>query len=438
MTKPMTIAQKILAKAAVCDYVAPGEIVDIKVDMALTHEVLGPNSYAKFREMGGGQVWNPDKIAAIPDHYVPNNSIDTAKRCLALRQFVKEQGIKKYFEVGKAGIMHQVVIEKGYIKPGTVVVDTDSHTTMHGALGCFACGIGVDEMAAVFLTGKLWERVPETIKVEIQGKMPEYSMSKDIMLYLLRKIGISGAIYKTLEYTGPAIKSMMMDERLTLTNMAVEAGATNGIIEADEITFGYLKNIIAECQMSNVKSQNYISNLKTGELQSDEGADYNQVIKININDIKEPMVAAPSKPENGKIVSKVAGTKINQAFIGSCTNGRINDLEKAAKIIKGKKVDPDTKVIVIPASQKIYLEALKQGLLEIFIKAGCVVSTSTCGPCMETHMGILGPGEVMISSANRNFRGRAGDPSSQIYLASPLTVAASAIEGKIADPRKYL
>lgn len=429
MPKPMTIAQKILARSAGKDYVEPGEIIDIEVDMALTHEVLGPNAYAKFKEMGGEKVWDPSKIAAVPDHYVPNNSIDTAKRALALKKFVKEQGILKYHEVGKAGIMHQVVIEKGYIKPGMAVVGTDSHTTMHGALGCFACGIGVDEMAGVFMRGKLWERVPETIKVEIEGALPEYLMSKDIMLYLLKIIGVSGAIYKTLEYTGSAISSMIMDERLTLSNMAVEAGATNGIIAPDKITLDFLRSLNAEPKIMDDES---------GFLKSDPCAKYAQVIKINISDIKEPMVAVPFKPENGKLVSEVAGTKINQAFIGSCTNGRMNDLRLAAQIMKGRKVDAGTKVIVIPASQKIYLEALKEGLLEIFAEAGCAVSTSTCGPCMETHMGILGPGEVMISSANRNFRGRAGDPTSEIYLASPLTAAASAIEGKISDPRDYL
>lgn len=426
MTNKMTIAQKILARHSGKDYAAPGEIVEVNVDMALTHEALGPNSYAKFKEMGGEKVWDPEKIAAVPDHYVPNNSIDTAKRCLALRQFVKEQSISKYHEVGKAGIMHQVVvIEKGYILPGTVVVGTDSHTTMHGALGCFACGIGVDEMAAVFLTGKLWERVPETIKIEIEGEMPEYLMSKDIMLYLLSQLGVSGAIYKTLEYTGSTIKNMIMDERLTLTNMAVEAGATNGIIEADEITLDFLKQVQS-------------SKFKVDDLKSDKDADYSQIIKIDVKEIKEPMVAVPPRPDKGVKVLEAAGLKINQAFIGSCTNGRLNDLRQAAKIFKGRKVNHDTKVIVIPASQKIYLEALKEGLLQIFIEAGCAVSTPTCGPCMETHMGILGPGEVMISTANRNFRGRAGDKSSEIYLASPLTAAASAIEGRIADPRKYL
>jgi 3-isopropylmalate/(R)-2-methylmalate dehydratase large subunit len=288
------------------------------------------------------------------------------------------------------------------------------------------------------LRGVLWERVPETIKIEIEGDMPEYLMSKDIMLYLLRQLGVSGAIYKTLEYTGSTIKKMIMDERLTLTNMAVEAGATNGIIAPDEITFSCLEEVVKKTQNSNLKTQNYNLKLKTDILKSDTDAKYSQIIKIDVEEIKEPMVAVPSRPDKGVRVSEVAGVKINQAFIGSCTNGRLNDMRQTAKILKNRKVNADIKAIVIPASQKIYLEAIKEGLIEIFVEAGCAVSTPTCGPCMETHMGILGPGEVMISSANRNFRGRAGDPSSQIYLASPLTVAASAIEGRIADCRHYL
>lgn len=418
----MTIVEKILAQHAGVKTVTPGEIVEIGIDLAMTHDALGAHTVARFKELGIAKVWDASRIVVVPDHYVPNKDVDVAKKCLHLKRFVRQQAIENYYEVGKGGIAHQVLIEKGHVLPGMTVVGTDSHTTTYGAMGAFATGIGVDEMAVVFKTGSLWERVPGTLKVEVSGALAEPLVAKDLMLLILKKLGTSGALWQTIQYTGPTISELSIDSRITLTNMAVEAGATNGIIEPDEKVAAYLSSRTD----------------KDFELvKGDEAAEFASTLSVETAEVKEPMVAVPPRPSNGEPVSAVVGTKIDQAFIGSCTNGRLEDLRLAARILKGRKVDRLTKVIVIPASQEIYLQADKEGLLRTFVEAGAVVSTPTCGPCMEAHMGILGPGEVMISTANRNFTGRAGHPSAKIFLASPATVAAAALEGKIADPRKY-
>jgi len=377
----MTLVEKILAKKAGKKFVKPDEIVEVSVDRAMIHDALGAHTIAKFRELDVKKVWDPAKIVVVLDHYVPNKDIDTAKKCLNIKKFVVEQGIEQYYEVGKGGIAHQVLVEKGHVMPGTILVGTDSHTTTSGVVGAFATGIGVDEMAAVFKTGRLWERVPGTIRINVEGKLVPPIMSKDLMLLILKRLGVSGALFKSLQYTGTTIREMSVAGRMVLTNMAIESGATNGI--------------------------------------------------------KEPMVAVPPKPSNAVGVTEVEGTGIDQAFIGSCTNGRLEDLRIAAKILKGRKVDKLTKVIVIPASQEILKAALEEGLISIFVEAGAVVGPPTCGPCMEAHMGILGPGEVCISTANRNFQGRVGDVTAKIYLASPATAAASALKGRISDPREF-
>ena len=418
----MTLVEKILAKKAGKKLVRPDEIVEVSVDRAMIHDALGAHTIARFRELGVSKVWDPARIVVVLDHYVPAKDVDTAKKCLNIKKFVLEQGIDNYYEVGKGGIAHQVLVEKGHVLPGTTLVAVDSHTTTSGVMGAFATGIGVDEMAAVFKTGKLWERVPGTIRINVEGELRPPMMSKDLMLLILKRLGVSGALFKSLQYTGSAIGQMSIEGRMVLTNMAIESGATNGIIEPDEKTVDFLKART---------SQPFEAVL------GDPDAEYAQTLDFDADEIKEPVVAVPSKPSNAVGVTEVEGTKIDQAFIGSCTNGRLEDLRVAARILKGRKVDKFTRVIVIPASQEVYKAALAEGLITTFVEAGAVVGPPTCGPCMEAHMGILGPAEVCISSANRNFQGRVGDVTAKIYLASPATVAASALKGKISDPREF-
>jgi len=418
----MTLVEKILAKKAGKKFVKPDEIVEVSVDRAMIHDALGAHTIAKFRELGVKKVWDPAKIVVVLDHYVPNKDIDTAKKCLNIKKFVVEQGIDNYYEVGKGGIAHQVLVEKGHVLPGTILVGTDSHTTTSGVVGAFATGIGVDEMAAVFKTGRLWERVPGTIRINVEGKLVPPIMSKDLMLVILKRLGVSGALFKSLQFTGTTISQMSVAGRMVLTNMAIESGATNGIIEPDQKLRDFLKGR---------------TNQPFELLESDQDAEYAKTLEFHADDIKEPMVAVPPKPSNAVGVTEVEGIRIDQAFIGSCTNGRLEDLRIAARILKGRKVDKLTKVIVIPASQEILKAALEEGLISIFVEAGVMVGPPTCGPCMEAHMGILGPGEVCISTANRNFQGRVGDVTAKIYLASPATVAASALKGRISDPREF-
>jgi 3-isopropylmalate/(R)-2-methylmalate dehydratase large subunit len=418
----MTLVEKILAKKAGKKLVRPDEIVEVSVDRAMIHDALGAHTIARFRELGVSKVWDPTRIVVVLDHYVPAKDVDTAKKCLNIKKFVLEQGIDNYYEVGKGGIAHQVLVEKGHVLPGTTLVAVDSHTTTSGVMGAFATGIGVDEMAAVFKTGRLWERVPGTIRINVEGELKPPMMSKDLMLLILKRLGVSGALFKSLQYTGSAIRQMSVESRMVLTNMAIESGATNGIIEPDEKTVDFLKARTSQ---------------PFEAIHSDPDAEYAETLDFAADEIKQPVVAVPSKPSNAVGVTEVEGTKIDQAFVGSCTNGRLEDLRIAARILKGRKVDKFTKVIVIPASQEVYKAALAEGLITTFVEAGAVVGPPTCGPCMEAHMGILGPGEVCISSANRNFQGRAGDVTAKIYLASPATVAASALKGKISDPREF-
>jgi 3-isopropylmalate/(R)-2-methylmalate dehydratase large subunit len=418
----VTIVEKILAKKAGKKVVRPDELVEVSVDVAMMHDALGAHTIAKFRELGVEKVWDPGKIVVVPDHYVPNKDIDTAKKCLNIRKFVLEQGIENYYEVGKGGIAHQVLVEKGHVLPGSTLVGVDSHTTTSGVVGAFATGIGVDEMAAVFKTGRLWERVPGTIRINVDGRLVPPIMSKDLMLLILKRLGVSGALFKSLQYTGSAISEMSIAGRMVLTNMAIESGATNGIIEPDQKLVDFLR----------ARTDRAFEAIR-----GDQDAEYAETVEFHADEIKEPVVAVPPKPSNAVGVTELEGTRIDQAFIGSCTNGRLEDLRIAAAILKDRKVDRLTKVIVLPASQEVLRGALAEGLISTFVEAGAVVGPPTCGPCMEAHMGILGPGEVCISTANRNFQGRAGDATAQIYLASPATVAASALKGRISDPREF-
>jgi 3-isopropylmalate/(R)-2-methylmalate dehydratase large subunit len=418
----VTLVEKILAQKAGKKVVRPDELVEVSVDVAMMHDALGAHTIAKFRELGVEKVWDPSKIVVVLDHYVPNKDIDTAKKCLNIKKFVLEQGIENYYEVGKGGIAHQVLVERGHVLPGSTLVGVDSHTTTSGVVGAFATGIGVDEMAVVFKTGRLWERVPGTIRINVDGKLVPPIMSKDLMLLILKRLGVSGALFKSLQYTGSAINDMSIAGRMVLTNMAIESGATNGIVEPDQKLVDFVRAR---------------TNHSFEAVRGDQDAEYAETLEFHADEIEEPMVAVPPKPSNGVPVTELEGTKIDQAFIGSCTNGRLEDLRIAARILKGRKVDRLTKVIVLPASQEVLKAALAEGLIAAFVEAGAVVGPPTCGPCMEAHMGILGPGEVCISTANRNFEGRAGDATAKIYLASPATVAASALKGKISDPREF-
>ena len=418
----MNIIEKILANASDKKEVSPGEIVEANIDVAMTHDLTGPLAIKSFHEIGAKKVWDSNKIVVILDHLVPASSVISANLHKIVRAFVKEQSIKNFYDVGRGGVCHQVMPEQGHIRPGEVIVGSDSHTCTYGAFGAFATGIGSTEMAAVFATGKLWFRVPEVIKIDVTGKFQNLVTAKDLTLHIIGKIGADGAIYKGLEFSGSTINDLSIDGRMVLANMAVEMGAKAGIIEPDQKTIDYVK-------------------ARTGKpvnpIKSDKDATYEKVVDIDISDL-EPQVAVPHSVDNVKPVSEIEGTEVNQAFIGSCTNGRLEDLRSAAQIIKGKKIAKNMRLIVIPASQEIYLNAINEGLIKTFMDAGSTVGNPNCGPCLGGHMGIMADGESCISTSNRNFIGRMGSTKSFVYLASPETVAASAITGKITDPRKAM
>jgi len=418
----MTISEKILAHAAGLDFVKPGEIVDAKVDMAMANDITGPLAIKMFRRIGLKKVWDRQRIVLVLDHQVPADSVRSAELHKIMREFAREQNIELLYDVGDGGVCHQVMVEGGHVRPGDLIVGADSHTCTYGALGAFATGTGSTEIAAVFATGRIWLRVPETVKINVTGRFQKFVTPKDLILHVIGKIGADGAIYKAIEFTGPAIREMSIGGRLTLCNMVVEMGAKNGIIEPDEKIIEYVKS----------RTDKPFKIFK-----SDPDAKYEEIMEFNTDSLG-PMVACPHSVDNVKPVKDVEGMEINQAFLGSCTNGRLEDLELAARILKGRRIKKGVRMIVIPASTRVYLEALESGLIEIFIKAGACVSNPTCGACFGGHMGLLAPGEVCISASNRNFVGRMGSPEAMIYLASPATVAASAIEGKITDPRRFL
>lgn len=415
---PMTMAEKILARAAGIDETAAGEIVMANVDVAMTHDLTGPLSIDSFRKIGVQRVWDPEKIVVIFDHQVPADSLEAAQNHIIIRKFVQEQGIKNFYDV-QEGVCHQVLPEKGHVVPGEVVVGTDSHTCTHGALGAFATGIGSTDMAMVFSTGKLWFKVPETIKFEIEGKLRPQIYSKDVVLNIIGQIGADGATYKACEFGGETTHKMSISERMALCNMAIEMGGKTGLVEPDDKTLKYV----------NERSNKIYKVFKT-----DENAESLKTMDIDVNDL-DPQIACPHKVDNVKSVSEVEGTSIDQVFLGSCTNGRLEDLRVAAKIMKGKKIADKVRLLVIPASREVYGKALEEGLMKIFVDAGALVCNPCCGPCLGGHIGLLGPGEVSLSTSNRNFQGRQGSPEAEIYLSSAAVAAVSAIRGEISDPR---
>jgi len=418
----MNIIEKILANASGKQEVSPGEIVEANIDVAMTHDLTGPLAIKSFRQIGAKKVWNNNKVVIILDHLVPASSIISAELHKIVRNFAEEQNIENFYDVGRGGVCHQVMPEKGHVRPGEVIVGSDSHTCTYGAFGAFATGIGSTEMAAVFATGKLWFRVPDVIKVNVTGKFQKLVTAKDLTLNIVGRIGADGAIYKGLEFDGSTIRDMSVDGRMVLANMAVEMGAKAGIIEPDQKTLDYVK----------ARTDKPVKPIK-----SDPDATYERVVDVDVSDL-EPQVAVPHSVDNVKPVSEVEGMEVDQAFIGSCTNGRLEDLQSAAQILKGKKIARGIRLIVIPASQEIYLNALNEGLIKTFMDAGATIGNPNCGPCLGGHMGILAEGEACISTSNRNFIGRMGSTKSFVYLASPATVAASAITGKITDPRRNM
>jgi 3-isopropylmalate/(R)-2-methylmalate dehydratase large subunit len=417
----MNITEKILAKASGKKVVHPEEIVDANVDMIMVHDLTGPLAVEAFKKIDVEKVWDNQKVVVILDHQVPAESVKAAELHKTLRQFAKDQKLRIY-DIGRGGICHQVMPEKGHVVPGTVIVGADSHTCTYGAFGAFATGIGSTEAAAVFATGKIWLKVPAAIKINVTGQFQKYVTPKDLILSIIGRMGADGAIYKSAEFTGPAIKSMSIAGRMTLCNMAVEMGAKNGIIEPDETTRKFLEG--------RVKTLPNFDSLK-----SDKDAVYERTVEFDVSKM-EPQIACPSSVDNVKPVSEVGNVPIEQAFIGSCTNGRIEDLRLAAQVLKGKRVKDTVRALVIPASQEVYKQALNEGLLEVFTDAGAIVCGSACGPCLGGHIGLLAANEVCVSTSNRNFIGRMGSTKASVYLASPATVAASAVTGKIADPRK--
>jgi 3-isopropylmalate/(R)-2-methylmalate dehydratase large subunit len=415
----MNIIEKILARASGKDEVTPGEIVEASVDVAMIHDLTGPLAIKSFRKIGVEKVWDSQRIVAVFDHLVPAPSERAAELHSIVREFVTEQKIENFYDIGRGGICHQVMPEKGHVRPGELIVGSDSHTCTYGAFGAFATGIGATDMAAVFATGALWLKVPSVIKVNVEGRFQRYVTPKDLILNIIGEIKADGAIYKGIEFAGSTIRNMSVDGRMTMCNMAIEVSAKTGIVEPDETTLNYVK------ERTNKPFQ---------ILKNDPDATYEKILNLDVTNM-EPQVSCPHSVDNVKPVSEVAEVSIDQAFLGSCTNGRIEDLRLAASFLKGKKVRNGVRMIVVPASQEVYLQALREGLLEIFLKAGAIVGNPTCGPCLGGHLGLLAPGEVCISSSNRNFVGRMGSPKAQVYLASPITVAASAITGKITDPR---
>ncbi|MDN5293600.1 MAG: 3-isopropylmalate/(R)-2-methylmalate dehydratase large subunit [Eubacteriales bacterium] len=417
----MTITEKILAAHAGRDEVHPGELINVRIDLALANDITAPVAIKEFEKIGVEKVFDRDRIALVPDHFTPNKDIKSAEQVKIVREFARRYGITNYFEVGRMGIEHCLLPQEGLVLPGDVVIGADSHTCTYGALGAFATGVGSTDLAAAMATGEVWLKVPESIKFIIKGKKwNKWVSGKDIILYIIGKIGVDGALYKAMEFCGEAISDLSMDGRFTMANMAIEAGAKNGIFAPDEKTRAYVEG------RARRPYKFYYS---------DEDANYSEVYEFDISEI-EPQVAFPHLPENTRPISEVGTVYIDQAVIGSCTNGRIEDLRVAAQVLRGKKVNPNVRLIIIPGTQEIYLQALKEGLIEVFIEAGAAVSTPTCGPCLGGHMGILAKGEKAIATTNRNFVGRMGHPESEVYLSNPAVAAASAILGRIASPEE--
>ncbi len=414
----MTMTQKILAAHAGLDSVVAGQLINAKLDMVLGNDITSPVAINEFNKAGCESVFDRTKISMVMDHFAPNKDIKAAEQCKQCRGFAKRFDIKNYFDVGEMGIEHALLPEKGLIAPGEVCIGADSHTCTYGALGAFSTGVGSTDMAAGMATGEAWFKVPSAIKFNVTGKLNKNVSGKDVILYIIGKIGVDGALYKSMEFSGEGLKNLSMDDRLCIANMAIEAGAKNGIFAVDEVTLEYVKGRVDR---------------EFTVYEADADAEYEQVIDINLSELV-PVVACPHLPENTKPASELSDIVPNQVVIGSCTNGRLSDMAAAARIMEGKHIAKDVRCIIIPATQQVYLDCIKLGYIETFIKAGCVVSTPTCGPCLGGHMGILAAEEIAVATTNRNFVGRMGHVTSKIYLASPEVAAASAIAGKIADP----
>lgn len=418
----MTISQKILAYHAGKKHVEPGELINCRVDVILGNDVTSPVAISEFARLGLDKVHDPDSIVLVPDHFTPNKDIKSAEQAKIVRDFARRFSIKYYFDVGQMGIEHCLLPEQGLVLPGDLIIGADSHTCTYGALGAFATGVGSTDMAAAMATGEAWFKVPDSIKFIYYGTLPQWVGGKDLILHTIGDIGVDGARYMSMEFTGEVIDNLSIDNRFTMANMAIEAGGKNGIIAPDDITLAYVQS----------RAQRPYQIYK-----SDEDAEYAEIREYDVSKL-EPVVAFPHLPENTRPVSEAADIQIDQVVIGSCTNGRIEDLQVAATILKGKKVHPELRVIILPGTQQIYLEALRKGFIETFIEAGCAVSTPTCGPCLGGHMGILAKGEKALSTTNRNFVGRMGHPESEVYLASPAVAAASAITGRITPPQEVV
>lgn len=414
----MTMTQKILARAAGLDSVHAGQLINAKLDLVLGNDITSPVAIGEFNRMSVQTVFDKTKIALVPDHFTPNKDIKSAQQCKVLREFAHKHEIENYFEIGQMGIEYALLPEQGLVVCGDVVIGADSHTCTYGALGAFSTGVGSTDMAVAMATGECWFKVPEAIKVELVGRMQPWVSGKDIILHLIGLIGVDGALYQSLEFVGDGVGTLSMDDRFTIANMAIEAGAKNGIFLVDHTTLSYVKEH---------------SHKPYTIFEPDEDATYTRTITIDLTKLAMT-VSFPHLPSNTRTIDDIGEVQIDQVVIGSCTNGRIDDLRVAAKIFKGRNVHPKIRAIVIPATQQIYLQAMEEGLIKTFVEAGCVVSTPTCGPCLGGHMGILAAGERCVATTNRNFVGRMGDVTSEIYLASPAVAAASAVAGRIASP----
>ncbi len=414
----MTMTQKILAAKAGLTEVHAGQFIEAAIDLALGNDITTPVAIKEFKKTGRKNVFDKDKVAIVPDHFTPNKDIKAAEQCKMIREFAHEQNLTNYFEVGEMGIEHCLIPEKGLAVPGDAIIGADSHTCTYGALGAFSTGVGSTDLAATMARGKCWFKVPSAIKFNLTGKLQKWVSGKDLILHIIGMIGVDGALYQSMEFAGEGVSSLTMDDRFTIANMAIEAGAKNGIFPVDEQTIAYIKE-------HSIKPYQVF--------EADDDAEYTRVIDIDLNALR-PTVAFPHLPENTKTIDEVGDIKIDQVVIGSCTNGRMTDLRIAADILRGRKVKKGVRVIVFPGTQAIYLQAVKEGLVTDIVEAGAAFSTPTCGPCLGGHMGVLAAGERSISTTNRNFVGRMGHVKSEVYLASPAVAAASALTGRIEDP----
>lgn len=419
---PQTITEKILASHSGRHEVTPGEFIEPDVDIALGNDVTAPIAIQRFRNIGIKKIFNKDKLVLVMDHFTPNKDIKSADQVKFVRLFVKEQQITHYYEGSNCGVEHALLPEKGIVLPGSLVIGADSHTCTYGALGAFSTGVGSTDLAAAMITGKIWLKVPSTIKFVYKGKLKKWVGGKDLILYTIGKIGVDGALYQAMEFTGPVINKLPMADRFSMCNMAIEAGGKNGIIIPDKTTMEYIN------QRSKAKYMIY---------KSDPDAKYADVIEINCSKV-EPQVALPFLPSNVKSAKELSEINIDQVVIGSCTNGRIEDFRLAAKVLRGKKTNPNVRLLIIPATPLVYTQMLKEGLIELFMKSGAVISAPTCGPCLGGHMGILAEGERCVATTNRNFVGRMGHPKSEVYLTGPAVAAASAVKGKIVTPQQVI